>query len=57
MILEQKLRSWVGKIGVDIGLHFLWIGNILFHSSVQLLVTNLASVEVALTLKNVGQTD
>jgi hypothetical protein len=34
MIIEQELRSLVGKIGVGIGLHFLGVGNALFCSTV-----------------------
>jgi hypothetical protein len=43
-ILEQELRSWVGKIGFGIGLHFIRVGNTLFHSTVP--AAKLASVEV-----------
>ena len=51
MILEQELRRWVGKIEVCIGLYFPRVGNTSFHSTVQLHVTSLASVEGTLTLK------
>jgi hypothetical protein len=57
MILEQELQSWVGKIGVGIGLHFLGVGNTLFHSIIQLHANSLASLEVTLTLKILRQTD
>ena len=56
-ILEQELRSWVGKIGVGIGFHFFGVCNTLFHSIVQLPANSLASVEVTLTFKNLEQTD
>ena len=35
-ILEQELRSWVGKNGVCIGPNLLWVGNTSFHSTAQL---------------------
>jgi hypothetical protein len=44
-----------GQIEVGISLHFLWVGNTSFHSTVQLLVTSLASVEGTLTFTNLGQ--
>ena len=55
MILEQELWSWVGKVGVGIGLHLLWVGNTFIHSTVRLPAASLASVEVTLTFKNLGQ--
>ena len=45
MILEQELGSWVGKIGVGIGVHFLRVGNTLIHSTVQLPAISPASVD------------
>ena len=43
------------KIGVGFGLHFLRVGNTLFHSIVHLPAASLASVRVALTFKNLGR--
>jgi hypothetical protein len=61
MILEQELRSWVGKIGVGIGLHFLGFGNTLFTLSLlQCTITwgppGLSRCLKSL-IKNLGQTN
>jgi hypothetical protein len=57
MILEHELRSWVGKIGVGIGLPFLQVGNTSSNSTVQTAAASLVSIEVELTFKTLGQRD
>ena len=49
-ILEQELRSGVGKIWVGIGLHFLLVGNTSFHATVQLPANSLASDKVKINI-------
>ena len=44
------VAEWGWQIWVGIGLHFLWVGNTSFHSTVRLL----ASVEVLLTNFKIG---
>jgi hypothetical protein len=51
------MRSWVGKIGVGIDIHFLSVGKPLVHSTVQLIAASLALVEVTLNIQNMGITD
>ena len=48
---KQELRSWVGKIRVGIGLHFIQVGNTLFHSIMYSCLYSIVPVELTLSDK------